>query len=459
MKANKDNALDVYKHANNNEIEILQSKRCHCLFCRHSFDSKKIVNWAGNDGSASAVCPECGMDAVVGDASGYEFTKESLKEVNQAIFGKEYMKDHPEAAQRYIERYENGKITHKKSNEDIYIGYLMNLALNGDNMAIYDLAAIYGEGTEFTERDPAKAYSLYMLPYVYNEPEAITRRGRMLRDGLIGPRAGKAAYELFAKSSVYSSSEAALEISDAYHNGEFVTTDNEFSVNSLYANFMNSYLRFIISQGREDGTFAATCLRIGARLENGDGKPKDLLDALRFYLMADFAYSLIERYNLADTMDKYSHSVVTDAIERLSGIYNFKKKDPVFDLDTFYASFGGLPTHMGRLDLFAPAHFKPKYFSPLDAQFEFEIDFAYSPLIVDIENLYCGFSSPKTYWKFQDVTDVDVPESDDGSADFSKIEIKKDTCCRLYAGDALGSGDLVVEMFLRPSPSDDTKIK
>ena len=38
------------------------------------------------NGKKTAWCPFCGIDAVIGDASGYEITEELLKEMNEVFF-------------------------------------------------------------------------------------------------------------------------------------------------------------------------------------------------------------------------------------------------------------------------------------------------------------------------------------------------------------------------------------
>jgi hypothetical protein len=44
-----------------------------------------IEEWT--DAADTALCPHCGIDAVIGDASGFPITKEFLSEMCQAWFG------------------------------------------------------------------------------------------------------------------------------------------------------------------------------------------------------------------------------------------------------------------------------------------------------------------------------------------------------------------------------------
>ena len=84
--------LESYKkHAEDNEIEIVQSKTCGCFFCRQVFDARNVQEWMDDARGVTALCPECGMDAVIGDASGIEISKPLMKEMNLEFYGEEYM--------------------------------------------------------------------------------------------------------------------------------------------------------------------------------------------------------------------------------------------------------------------------------------------------------------------------------------------------------------------------------
>nr|WP_221231053.1 cytoplasmic protein [Sphingobium subterraneum] len=58
---------------------MLNSSKCGCFYCFKIYESSEIENWVeetqGNFASASdpftALCPKCGIDAVIGTASGY----------------------------------------------------------------------------------------------------------------------------------------------------------------------------------------------------------------------------------------------------------------------------------------------------------------------------------------------------------------------------------------------------
>jgi hypothetical protein len=55
-------------HASRHRDEVLASARCACFFCFRAFTPGEIKAWT--DDNATALCPGCGVDAVLGDAQG-----------------------------------------------------------------------------------------------------------------------------------------------------------------------------------------------------------------------------------------------------------------------------------------------------------------------------------------------------------------------------------------------------
>lgn len=71
----------------NHRHEIEQSDLCGCLYCRRTFLPSAITYWIDDD--TTAMCPHCGVDYVIGSASGYPITKEFLQawyDANMAIY-------------------------------------------------------------------------------------------------------------------------------------------------------------------------------------------------------------------------------------------------------------------------------------------------------------------------------------------------------------------------------------
>ncbi|MFA5766339.1 MAG: hypothetical protein WC919_00260 [Candidatus Paceibacterota bacterium] len=65
----------VRKHSQHNKAEIEASTKCACFFCRAVFDPKAIIVYSEGD---TAICPNCGIDAVIGDKTGFDLSEEFL---------------------------------------------------------------------------------------------------------------------------------------------------------------------------------------------------------------------------------------------------------------------------------------------------------------------------------------------------------------------------------------------
>lgn len=74
----------VHKHASHHRDELLASEVCGCFNCVEMFPPGEITDWTDDD--TTAICPRCGIDAVFGDASGYQPTTELLDALNQRWF-------------------------------------------------------------------------------------------------------------------------------------------------------------------------------------------------------------------------------------------------------------------------------------------------------------------------------------------------------------------------------------
>ena len=68
-----------------NKKQLEHSSICGCFGCLKIFDPSEITEYI--PGEDTAVCPYCGTDAILGDASGYQITEEFIKEMNEAHFG------------------------------------------------------------------------------------------------------------------------------------------------------------------------------------------------------------------------------------------------------------------------------------------------------------------------------------------------------------------------------------
>ena len=77
-----------YSHSIRNEESILKSDSCGCFHCISIFpvgDVKSSEMMVEKDGVKTAICPICGIDAVLGDSS-VEVSAELLEALNEYYF-------------------------------------------------------------------------------------------------------------------------------------------------------------------------------------------------------------------------------------------------------------------------------------------------------------------------------------------------------------------------------------
>ena len=66
--------------------ELEASERCGCFYCRSIFPSAEVAEWCDDD--QTALCPRCGIDAVIGSASGWPITEEFMAKMHRRWFGR-----------------------------------------------------------------------------------------------------------------------------------------------------------------------------------------------------------------------------------------------------------------------------------------------------------------------------------------------------------------------------------
>ena len=82
----------AYKHSTKHSAELLASVICGCFHCAKIFPPAFVTHWVDKDDEGvgqTALCPHCGMDAVLGSASGFEITPELLKEMHGHWFSEQ----------------------------------------------------------------------------------------------------------------------------------------------------------------------------------------------------------------------------------------------------------------------------------------------------------------------------------------------------------------------------------
>ena len=78
--------VDARKFSSRHRQQIENSAACGCFYCLRIFSPQDITQWweeSKNSDleSATAVCPHCGIDAVIGSASGYPITQAFLEKM------------------------------------------------------------------------------------------------------------------------------------------------------------------------------------------------------------------------------------------------------------------------------------------------------------------------------------------------------------------------------------------
>jgi hypothetical protein len=68
------------QHASQHRGELDVSAHCGCFFCFRTFSPAEIKTWI--DKNQTALCPRCGIDAVIGTASGFQIDTTFLRKLN-----------------------------------------------------------------------------------------------------------------------------------------------------------------------------------------------------------------------------------------------------------------------------------------------------------------------------------------------------------------------------------------
>jgi hypothetical protein len=78
----------AYKHSSGHREEILDSVSCGCFHCCRIYGPGEIRSWIDeHDGvGMTALCPRCGIDSVIGSASGYPITADFLLMMRKYYF-------------------------------------------------------------------------------------------------------------------------------------------------------------------------------------------------------------------------------------------------------------------------------------------------------------------------------------------------------------------------------------
>ena len=78
--------IAAHKHCFKNHREIMDSEICGCFYCIAIFRPSEITDWINDDSQAKAQCPKCGIDSVIGSASGFPIEAAFLERMNAHWF-------------------------------------------------------------------------------------------------------------------------------------------------------------------------------------------------------------------------------------------------------------------------------------------------------------------------------------------------------------------------------------
>jgi hypothetical protein len=84
----------AHKHSIRHRQEIITSKTCGCFFCGAIFLPSDVEVWVDDEGcdddegkvGQTALCPQCGIDSVIGSRSGYLISADFLSRMRKQWF-------------------------------------------------------------------------------------------------------------------------------------------------------------------------------------------------------------------------------------------------------------------------------------------------------------------------------------------------------------------------------------
>ena len=80
---------EAHKHSIRHRGEVLASTICGCFYCTAMFPPVAVKDWIDQDADGvgqTALCPQCGIDSVIGDRSGFLTGPEFLTEMKKYWF-------------------------------------------------------------------------------------------------------------------------------------------------------------------------------------------------------------------------------------------------------------------------------------------------------------------------------------------------------------------------------------
>ncbi|ABD54412.1 hypothetical protein [Jannaschia sp. CCS1] len=78
--------IAAHKHCIRHRPEVEASNSVGCFSCLAIYQPDLIVDWVADTPTETAICPHCGIDSVIGDASGHPVTPDFLGKMNAHWF-------------------------------------------------------------------------------------------------------------------------------------------------------------------------------------------------------------------------------------------------------------------------------------------------------------------------------------------------------------------------------------
>ncbi|MCR4562077.1 MAG: hypothetical protein K5694_02595 [Bacilli bacterium] len=398
----------IYDATKDNQLSVLKSSECLCLFCDSRLSSRDIKDWVDTPEGVSAVCPICQADAILPDPEGSGFTKDEISRAKAQYFNLNYALEHSFAASMYVAKFLTGTLERNPQNEQFFIQIARHMADNGDPFCAFNLAEFYENGSEWTELNLNEAVKYYGLPCLKNDPVALYKLGRIyLYSGPKEPFMLDIAYDYFLKGMALNSVECRLGFAEVILNNRSHHYNPDLGRVILIDIFNKGLSKFIESHGQDNDDIYHTSYLFGKILMDtkifaftADAQ-YDKMVALRPLLLADLAYNYVEKEGDADCIDLDEHKDIKRRIKRLAKKMGLHKEEPSFDNDTFFDSiefinaFGSLSHGVMKISSLV--------YDEYSRSLSFNIEYEKSPLIVDSMNLYCDFGPSEIHWSFSDV--------------------------------------------------------
>lgn len=332
-------------HCENNEIEILTSKQCRCLFCGSTFPAKDVHDWTDGGTAGSALCPVCGMPAVYGDAAG-EMPGEDVclscqKHWVDPVEETNLPRLRTFAVNAMIGRYEKSRWNRVF---DKAAFRAMNAMIQSADVEFIRYFAMVRFTNAETRDERAHWIATLKSPDFALDPLVARNRAYFElvslqdHDDPIDP---SSIYEGFSRGVGLRDVACAAGLAYCYFDGVGVKKDPDIAFEILNAHYPDAYVDFL--QDVPDGvpTLAYFAGSLGICYEKGLGVKKSKDTALRYYIIGRFAAEHFAKgpFILPGACDPLPF--LKKAIARLSKALRFEGTSKTLELDeyTFFDTF------------------------------------------------------------------------------------------------------------------------